>query len=389
MDAIREAEAAVPADELARWARDPIAAMALRRARPQRGRTLSLAGLPASIVALDRAWDAVFDDIRLKVETGAIQLTGRMARPDNRQHPEPIPGVWGRALDFDLRAGAIFMKNYIFVAVEAATGNLMRDINARDQAQELTLYDAVVQWCDPALVDRIREAERDLIAHEHQQYPRPKLTHPTEWRQPTNRSWMIETSYVALDAAWADVERDLRTRLVRGEFHLRGVMVEPHRKRAAEVLPGVWAADYRFDFSLGTVRFEAFRYVAVIATRGPAAESDTDRPTATLPIESREAADAPVAGTATNPTPRIGGRPRGAPLIEQALREHWNGLHPAGAPEKPESWLNLSLRLIARVKKARPKDGALFPKEETVRKHLPEIYARLLVEKGGPRASDQ
>ncbi|WP_198370533.1 hypothetical protein [Roseomonas rosulenta] len=79
-----------------------------------------MAGRPAGIAALDRAWDAVFDHVRLEVEKDTLQLTGRMMRPDLRQNAQPIPSVWGRALDFDLRAGTIFMQDQMFVGVEVS-----------------------------------------------------------------------------------------------------------------------------------------------------------------------------------------------------------------------------------------------------------------------------
>ena len=72
------------------------------------------------------------------------------------------------------------------------------------------------------------------------------------------------------------------------------------------------------------------------------------------------------------------------PLIEEALRLYWDDIFPDGAPPRPEYWTEVARKLVRRATKAPHGRPIKFPKEETVRKHLPVIYARVLGEKGGP-----
>lgn len=423
IDAIRAAEAQFHPDEWARLDRDPLDKITDRRMQPRRGRTINLAGPDPRLRPLDRAWEAVLNALRLKVERGEICLTGRMIRPDMRAEADPIPSVWATELHFDVRGAAIFIRDQVYAAVtaampsrdkrlvgtvrEGAAGPSGEDAPASREADRLTLLQAIVRWSDAKLVARVQDEERKLIAYELHQYPMPKLLDESEWRQPTSRSWMVPTDYVFLTAAWNDLIIDFRTRLVRGEFHLRGVMAQPHRARTEDVLPGVWAADYRFDFLHDAVSLDGARYIAVRAAYGAAPEVDLTQgdaevpPGRNAPEEGGRSGDEGLTGGATaigiyptSPAPlqhaiRAGGREPAPPLIEEALRVHWDDLFPAGAPSRPESWVQLANSLSKRVKRAKPSLGGVFPKEETVRKHLPKIYAQLLDEKARTRASDQ
>ncbi|BDG74055.1 hypothetical protein [Roseomonas fluvialis] len=288
MDAVRDAEDMTHHDELVRWGRDAIATITQPRARPQRGRMMSMAGRPAGIAALDRAWDAVFDHVRLEVEKGTLQLTGRMMRPEHRQNAQPIPSVWGRALDFDLRAGAVFFEDQTFVAVETSKqlsfgavpevgsdepGNRTPGDTCPSAAdQDLSLLEAMTQWCEPRLVNRVREEERKFIAIELHRYFMPKLTHETEWSQPTSRSWMAETNYVFLTAAWNELTIDFRRRIERGEMYLRGVLSGDDPAAAIEAIPGFWAAELMFDLRANAVRRDSRTYLAVRVSKQAPAE---------------------------------------------------------------------------------------------------------------------
>jgi hypothetical protein len=79
-----------------------------------------------------------------------------------------------------------------------------------------------------------------------------------------------QISSTPLRIAWEALEREFRPRLVAGEFQLAGVQMRPERCVDRVVIPGVWAADMKFDFCNNSLRIGDLRYVAVQATRGPA-----------------------------------------------------------------------------------------------------------------------
>jgi hypothetical protein len=76
----------------------------------------------------------------------------------------------------------------------------------------------------------------------------------------------------AYSMAWSALQRDFQARMARGEFHLAGVQTRPERTTEPRPIPGVWAADCRFDFLQDIVFVGDMRFVAVTAAGGPMAE---------------------------------------------------------------------------------------------------------------------
>ena len=118
---------------------------------------------------------------------------------------------------------------------------------------ELSLLQALEQSCDPALVERVRSEERQLSEYELNQTSRVQLTPTTERRRPTSTSWKVDTDLTNWLAAWHALENDLRQRITAGEIFVRGVQAKPQRRRDPEPIPGAWAADFAFDFAVGTI----------------------------------------------------------------------------------------------------------------------------------------
>ena len=127
----------------------------------------------------------------------------------------------------------------------------------------LDLVDALQRWCDPSLVQRIKDEECRCSQHQLDQSGLIQLTSREVRRKPTNTSWMAGHNLRALLAAWEDLERDLRQRIEQGRIYLRGVQLTPKQRTELEVIPGVWAADIQFNFSKGTIRARKVRYGAV------------------------------------------------------------------------------------------------------------------------------
>ena len=362
LEAVRAAEAAAPPGELESWGRDRIETISAPRTSAQTGRKNTLSGLPDTVAQADRAWNAVLEALRAKVEYGEISLRGRMVRPDRREDPEPLPSLWGPDLAFDIRGGTVFVRDQIFVAVmasriptkaserhvaPAAVGTEVgpshpTGLSTRDH---LSLLEAVTVWCDQRLVARVRDEERNFVAYELHQFPMPKLTHPTEWRQPTRRSWMVETDFTLLTAAWDVLTADFKTRIEQGGLYLEGVLSSEDPDAQPEAIPNSWAAELMFDLKANVVERRARRYLAVTVSK---------RPSAWIPVARQDPPGAP------------GGQPLRADQIRvlsdeevlELLEDHARRVVENEAPMMPPGKISL-IPIIRRKLEHRAANGLL------------------------------
>ena len=131
----------------------------------------------------------------------------------------------------------------------------------------LKLLNALVQWCNPALVDAVRIAERGYTMHDLVTYPQPKLTPPDEWRQPSGQDWMVQTIFTGLNWAWRALHADFRQQFEDGALFMEGVEVTDTYNQEPQLLSGTFAAEYIFYFELNTVRLGKKRFVAITVSR--------------------------------------------------------------------------------------------------------------------------
>ncbi len=155
----------------------------------------------------------------------------------------------------------------------------------------LSLFDALRQWCEPSLVQRVMDEECSHTEYEMDRAHRPQLTSRAVRRQPTRTSWMANGSdFNSHNAAWRDLEQDLRQRIERGQIHLRGVQLAPERQTEPEVVPRGWAADFKFDFEKGTIKTGKFSFAAIECSRVPWATATADPVAAPTPAQLSTAA---------------------------------------------------------------------------------------------------
>ena len=119
IEAIRAETAKVDPAELDRTGRYTLESIFSERRKPQRGRTLYLAKNP--FAALDRAWDRLFNHVRLLIEQGIIVLKGfdNLALSFTGPVAEWIPPTSASELDFDPAAGAVFLNIHTYTTVSA------------------------------------------------------------------------------------------------------------------------------------------------------------------------------------------------------------------------------------------------------------------------------
>lgn len=138
-----------------------------------------------------------------------------------------------------------------------------------DERPTLRLLDALVRWSDPGLVEKVREAERQLIPYELHQVQRPKLAPEHEWRKPTKDSWKIPTDFTFITAAWRSLEHDFARRIELEEIYLAGVPSDEVSATEHVPIPAVWAADLVFDFERNILSRKGRHYTAIRASQHP------------------------------------------------------------------------------------------------------------------------
>ena len=135
------------------------------------------------------------------------------------------------------------------------------------------LLDAAIRWCDPVFVEAIRRAESRLTAHDMALSGFPLLSPTSALMQPSPQAWMGGgTSYVAISAAWSNLERDFRKHLEQSALFLAAVPVTAELKSQHVPIDSVWAAELKFDWNANTLFFQKQKYVSIKVSRQPFAE---------------------------------------------------------------------------------------------------------------------
>ena len=387
LDAVRAAEAQCDLDELERLLRDPIARILDRRARPQRGRVIQLGGRPPEIAAWDRAWDAVINALRLKVESGDLILTGRMIRPDTRTEAEPIPSAWATELDFDPRGSAVFVRDATYVnvmcrrsAVGCVPGHAPAD--SATCPTELPLREGVLQWCDPWLARGVLRAEepkdRPLIVSDYDPLD-PSVGDPPQ-----------EVPGRTVAGAWATIEQDFRRRLELEELFLTAVPIDPDIAPLAVTLPSAWAYALSFDFMRGLLQLgpRTFGQVRVRRTRLIAAQSPLVGPNGTDEMTLGEAVSA-LTDSGLRRAVRYAERPFSREVLHRPPRVHLGGGEGradrrflAGDLRQSLAQLDRAWRALERDFRDRVESGAILlrgvqtaPEASTDRVVIPGVWA--------------
>jgi hypothetical protein len=231
----------------------------------------------------------------------------------------------------------------------------------------------VIAFTEPALTEAIRGIERRLTAIGAMPARGNWFTMGSDFRdqEKVHRRAANARSDILreLEVARRAQENDLKRQLESEELFLSAVMIEPVAMTQREPIPGAWASALNFDVDGNRVQFQDRLYISArVARRPPDAASV-----------------APTAKRAENVSPaKTGVRTRGpesfAPMIEEAFLALVKGgritrtVHKTTAARLSHEWLCKKYPHLANRADA-------LPEEETVRKHLPALYAKHLGEK--------
>jgi hypothetical protein len=260
----------------------------------------------------------------------------------------------------------------------------LRDSESDDA--EVSLQKALTRFGNPELVRRWEAAQGEELP------PSPRK--PVSWLRGDADPYDVlrakgDAYHVSrkrneilarIRAAEEPLVRDFRDRVASGEIVLTGLQTKPSMGRKRTTLPAIWAPLLRFvwrkdmvcigpeEFSFVRAAGPLRRAATVQGAVGPAATEPEGGPKATTP----------------------GMAPRGprstVPLIERAVRENWSKIRsgtPADGAEGP-NWHAAAILLEKWMRRRSPKgEDQKLPAVRTIRKHLPDVYARLLAEKAG------
>lgn len=142
------------------------------------------------------------------------------------------------------------------------------------------MTEALKQWCDPQLISRVETEERSYSVHEMNSTSYFQLTPQSQRQAMPRHSWKVGADFSDLGAAWRDLKRDFRERILRGQIFLEGVQTKPERRTRPEPIPSAWAGDFQFDFAAQAISVEGLRFGAVTCSLDPPLEMASDEPIA-------------------------------------------------------------------------------------------------------------
>lgn len=247
-------------------------------------------------------------------------------------------------------------------------------------AEELPLWKAALTWCQSNLVRELLDANLAYCA--------ARNIYPSENPFPTSRdrTWNRTIALVGgrsvapsqrRDAAVAKVDVDLRQRVASRQVILLGLKVKPDVESSRTVLSEWWADHLAFDWEHSTVVVYGALYVGVTGR--------VIEPRASFPDNVGALAQPERVPPARR---RPVGRTPYKPIIEGALAAYFDetGKSPESLAAAGENQSHLARVLETRLAKLHPEKVAVkggLPKRETIRKHVRDILASALVDKGG------
>jgi len=176
------------------------------------------------------------------------------------------------------------------------------------------------------------------------------------------------------EEAWKRLIADFRRRIAASEIVLEGFQVRPVLLHTRSQFPTAWEPLLQFEWERNAVFIRRAEFVGVTVRRRIAKVVQPSL--SSLPSQDGAAE--------TEAVPRRRGRENFAPLIEADLKAHWDEIQAKTnrASTGEPLWSELA-RIVHKhlVRQHSRRDGSKVPHEQTIRKHLPKIYRRLLSDK--------
>ncbi len=181
-------------------------------------------------------------------------------------------------------------------------------------------------------------------------------------------------SFATKKRAWKALESDLRASFAAGRVVIEGLQVAPTLDNARSQLRAVWSPLLRFDAVRNRISAGDKKFINVTV-------SWPEKPSAVVTDIAWEAPE--ITGDPPAPAKRPRGQPSAKPPIETCIRAHWDDVRTLAArrPRGVPNWSVLAKAVLKWLNKDQRGKHTKVPREATIRKHLPLIYAKVLRDK--------
>lgn len=145
-------------------------------------------------------------------------------------------------------------------------------------------YEAVVEFCDPALVQEICRLQTLMEDRDYRRFSVRRL--PCAGCRPEGLPERAgDREYQRFLDLWRDVKEDFVRRVEDGDFHMTGVQIGPELHSDPVAIPSAWVCGGVLDLALETLVIDprTYRQLRVVPGRSPA--RGTAGPAAPVPIE--------------------------------------------------------------------------------------------------------
>ncbi|TDH60798.1 hypothetical protein E2C06_20075 [Dankookia rubra] len=241
------------------------------------------------------------------------------------------------------------------------------------------MWKAALAWCDGALVQNLvccHEAYRDASRGGGSENPFPTAADGRRVRFIALGEGGIEVEASRKrQAAVENIEADFRERIGSRKIFLSGLRSAPIPENARTAIPVDWASFLIFDWEHSAVT--AFK-VTFVGVTGRAVGVQPRQPIKSVPDEQLECTD--------RQSRKPPGRASYLPMISEALKAfaQEKGKMPAEILAAADNSSGLARSLETKLRKMHPTvDQSRLPSVETIRKHVRELAAPQMVEKGG------
>lgn len=126
------------------------------------------------------------------------------------------------------------------------------------------LFEALQNFCDPVLVNTLRQAELRMSEDQHRYANRPLLSDMATIRKATRRDWRdVPDGMAGYFEAWDRLIENFKGLIELEKLELEGVQIAPTATTERASIPGAWAAMMTFDFRENTISTGNQRYASI------------------------------------------------------------------------------------------------------------------------------
>ncbi|MFC0386824.1 hypothetical protein [Muricoccus vinaceus] len=202
-------------------------------------------------------------DLAARIRRGEFHLHGRR-RPVTACDPSIVLSIADAdSVTFTPLFNTIELNGESYDDVEAVFGPV--PIHDVAEPRRLPLLQALSHWSSPWTLLNIRRSEAYFRTDEIRAFGLPTLSGTSRAKsaeQGLSPKQHVEGQRL-LETLWAELGKDLQSRIAGREIYLTGVQTRPAVMTTQQLIPTTWAYDLRFNFDVMSVTAHGHRWTAV------------------------------------------------------------------------------------------------------------------------------